>query len=322
MILSKVFQALVELFPGFKSNADFVVAVLYAAVGNHDKDKAAIFNQTVKFIDGVIEGDKKITIDDTKYIVNNINPVTLDKFFKDNLPDSPDARFDIAEFIKEHGYTDDGTDKGLSNACSQILIQALEDRLKVKRGRKPKSSASLPYTNTSIESKIENLDEILASIPRPKPLAVPDEPFKDEFLYIAQLFLAYAEDANVDRIDQTNIKDFEDYYEDLKERRIEYFAAESVRRSLEEVDIESIQDQFEVLKHETYDGVKDEYKRRHVNGYEKMLAVMNQAAASQIEGYLLCKTPYWISTAIKKGVCHFLVKEGKLKWVKEKEIEK
>jgi hypothetical protein len=47
-----------------------------------------------------------------------------------------------------------------------------------------------------------------------------------------------------------------------------------------------------------------------------MLAVMEQASGLQVERYLLSRSPYWISTPIKKGVCHFLVNDGDLKWVK------
>ena len=54
------------------------------------------------------------------------------------------------------------------------------------------------------------------------------------------------------------------------------------------------------------------------HGYERMLAVMNQAAIMPLENYLLSASPYWISGNIKKGVCHHLVNARKLKWVRGK----
>ncbi|MDD3307946.1 MAG: hypothetical protein PHO29_12725, partial [Acetobacterium sp.] len=59
-------------------------------------------------------------------------------------------------------------------------------------------------------------------------------------------------------------------------------------------------------------------KRIHPNGYERMLAVMEQAVNLDVKNYLLSASPYWINGKIKKGVCHQLVNDGQLKWVKKK----
>jgi len=53
-----------------------------------------------------------------------------------------------------------------------------------------------------------------------------------------------------------------------------------------------------------------------VNGYERMLGVMEQAVLIQTKQYMLSQSPNWISNRIKSGICHFLVNENKLKWVK------
>lgn len=77
-------------------------------------------------------------------------------------------------------------------------------------------------------------------------------------------------------------------------------------------------DQFDVLKSETFTGVKDTAKRTHPNGFDHMLAVMEQAVLVPVTNYLLSASPYWISGKIKKGVCHHLVNDGKLVWVKRR----
>lgn len=76
--------------------------------------------------------------------------------------------------------------------------------------------------------------------------------------------------------------------------------------------------QFDILKGETYNGVKDTAKRIHPNGYERMLTVVEQAVNLSVKDYILSDSPYWISGKIKKGVCHQLVNDGRLKWVKKK----
>ena len=80
----------------------------------------------------------------------------------------------------------------------------------------------------------------------------------------------------------------------------------------------SLTDQFDVLKTETLAGVKDTAKRKHQDGYEHMLAIMEQAVIAPVTNYILSASPYWISATIKKGVCHHLVNDGKLVWVRRR----
>ena len=139
----------------------------------------------------------------------------------------------------------------------------------------------------------------------------------EEHKYIAALYCAYADAEGLDVMDDNSIQSFAEYLEDLKDRRIDYFAAESIRRGIEELHSDMLGGQFEELKKATYAGVKDtERSRKHANGYERLLAVMEKAVDAPVATYLLSKSPYWISSEIKKGACHFLVNEDKLKWVK------
>lgn len=54
------------------------------------------------------------------------------------------------------------------------------------------------------------------------------------------------------------------------------------------------------------------------NYAERMLAVMEQAVVAPVTNYILSASPYWISGKIKKGVCHHLVNDGKLKWIRRR----
>ena len=100
---------------------------------------------------------------------------------------------------------------------------------------------------------------------------------------------------------------------------ISVYAAETIRRGVLELGSGRLSDQFNVLKGETLDGVKDTAKRAHPNGFDHMLAVMEQAVNAPVKNYLLSASPYWISGKIKKGVCHHLVNDGKLVWVKRRQ---
>lgn len=111
---------------------------------------------------------------------------------------------------------------------------------------------------------------------------------------------------------------FPDYSDDLDDRRIDFYAAETIRQGALELGSDSLTGQFDVLKNEIYSEVKDTAKRIHPNGYERMLAVIEQALIAPVTDYILSASPYWISGKIKKGVCHHLVNDGKLTWIRRK----
>lgn len=159
------------------------------------------------------------------------------------------------------------------------------------------------------------LKSIYAKFPRPRELPVPDEPTDEELEYIAQLLEAYAEAAGVSGLSRADLRQHPTYNRDLRQRRKEYYAAETIRRGTREVFKETDSDQFELLKEETYDGIFDTHAQDYIHGYERLLRVMAQVAAIQINKSFLSELPEWIGNKEKKGVCHILVNDGKISWV-------
>lgn len=149
-------------------------------------------------------------------------------------------------------------------------------------------------------------------------MPVPKVATQDEQIYINELCLAYGDAEGMDSFSTDNLSSFPDYSDDLEDRRIDFYAAETIRRGVLELKGSSLTGQFDVLKDETYNGVKDTARRTHPNGYERMLAVMEQAVIAPVTNYILSASPYWISGKIKKGVCHHLVNDGKLTWIRRR----
>lgn len=165
---------------------------------------------------------------------------------------------------------------------------------------------------------INDIQEKIKSLPRPANVPVPKEATQNEETYIDELFLAYGDAEGIDVFSRNDLISFPDYEEDLNGRRIDFYAAESIRRGVLELGSGSLTDQFDVLKSETLVGVTDTAKRTHPNGYERMLAVMEQAVTTPMTNYVLSASPYWIGGKIKKGVCHHLVNDGKLAWIRRR----
>jgi hypothetical protein len=159
-------------------------------------------------------------------------------------------------------------------------------------------------------------EELIAMLPAPVRVVPPEQPLSEEQTYIRELYAAYGDKEGVIGFCDVHLRQYDEYDEDIKERRIDYFAAESIRRGVSEMSSGRYNSQFDILKDETFAGVQNTARRTFVNGYERMLGVMEQAVLIQTKQYMLSQSPNWISNRIKSGICHFLVNENKLKWVK------
>ena len=220
------------------------------------------------------------------------------------------------------------TDTTISKAkCEELTALAQKDRLSdflssiyLYSLHKPNKAVSSKDGNlTEFSTEVPQMDDVklLATIysrmPRPKDIAPPDEPTHEEMVYIAQLLAAYAEAENIEELSRSTLGGYPRYKNDLRQRRKEYYAAETIRRGTREVFGDNDPDHFKLLKEETYDGIFDVYSQDYVHGYEKLLKVLAQVTAFQINKSPLSKMQ-WTGSKEMKGVCQILVNDGLIKW--------
>ncbi|EAK8914819.1 hypothetical protein C1I12_04035 [Listeria monocytogenes] len=167
---------------------------------------------------------------------------------------------------------------------------------------------------SSAIADMKKLDEMLTNIPKPNPVAIPDTPSSDEMAYITELLAAYAEVAGKTELQLNELDSLPKYKSDLERRRKDYYAAETIREGTRDSFGDKEEVQFKVLKEETYEGIVDSYSQSYTDAFSRLTGVMSQAVLVPINRCLLSKLN-WISGREKKGVCHFLVNDGQLKWV-------
>ena len=163
---------------------------------------------------------------------------------------------------------------------------------------------------------MKKLDEILTNIPKLNPVAIPDTPSSDEMAYITELLAAYAEVAGKTELQLNDLATLPKYKSDLERRRKDYYAAETIREGTRDSFGDKDEIHFKVLKEETYDGIVDSYLQSYPDAIARLNGVMSQAVLVPINRCLLSKLN-WISGREKKGVCHFLVNDGEIKWVND-----
>lgn len=148
----------------------------------------------------------------------------------------------------------------------------------------------------------------------PDKLEVPQEVKDSEATYILELLKAYAEKQKVESytIETLPIK----YKKEIERHRQDFYSAEAVRRKTREISTDA-ENEFEILKKDTYEGIIDTHSMGYSSAYERLLAVLQQVVKLSNGKSLLWQLPKWISASEKKGVCHILVNEKRISWVVE-----
>ena len=245
---------------------------------------------------------------DAQYLYDHRDVEKFSEWILERMDES-ESYDSVCKWLKNHDmpgvYPED--------ECEELLTQII---LSICGSSKPQKKAPSPFEESL--NLINEINNKIISLPRPKNVPVPTVATTYEQPYINELLNAYGDAEGINNFTNEKLQAHEEYKEDLDDRRIDYYAAVSIERGVMELNANNLLDQFDVLKDETLDGVKDTAKKSYPNGFEKMLSVMEQATKLTFENYLLSKSPYWISAKIKKGVCHHLVNDGKLRWVRKK----
>ena len=177
---------------------------------------------------------------------------------------------------------------------------------------------TLTVRNVSDDADRKRKADINLEKYKKQPLAkikIPESILKEEERYANALLAVYGQQRNIPNYDMRTLALYPEDKEDFEDHRDYYFAAEAVRRGTRDIIHE--EEQFDVLKKEVHEGVKEVWKEPYKSGQVRLLRVLSQATRISLEGCLLSKDTIWIGNAQRKGVCHFLVKDGKLRgWIR------
>lgn len=292
-----------------ETQSNFMVA-MFAALVDGAEDSCDFFEHSAKYYNNIVSSDgNAFNNDDLRFFTNNVSRNALHLFFKKRISKSGDSQEDLAidlGFNTEKEIPEEGT---IIDAAVEFFVSSVKALL-------PSEVTSATRSTPEHTEAVKELDAFIATLPHPTPVPVPEDIDEaQEHGYVTALYDAYSDDAG-HPINKSNCDGI--YADDLSDRRIDFFAAESVRRGIDELHSTQLEGQFGVLKSETWNGVKNTYRRvsrdRSMTGYTRMLEVMDKAAEIPVDAYILSVSKYWISSSVKQGVCHFLVNENKMVW--------
>ena len=149
----------------------------------------------------------------------------------------------------------------------------------------------------------------------PKQISPPKIIDNEEMRYIEALLEAYSDHLKEEINTVDMLKDYNKYFEHLNRQRKEYYSAETIRRFVRDTFVDS--KQFEVLKDEVYDGIIDVHEKDYDSGYLRLVADLEKVCDISISKCLLDSRLHCIGNSERKGTCHMLVNDNRIRWVEE-----
>lgn len=147
---------------------------------------------------------------------------------------------------------------------------------------------------------------------------IPDEIDLKEMPYVCALMNVYGESEGVENFEPIDLEAHETHKAHFQRQRRSYYSAEFVRRCMRDSYADEGENQFETLEDEVYEGVVDVFEDDYETGRRRLTAVLKQAALIPVDKCWASRDTNWIGNSEKKGVCHILVNEERIKgWLNE-----
>ncbi|MCC0645660.1 hypothetical protein KGF41_15460 [Clostridioides sp. ZZV14-6150] len=138
-------------------------------------------------------------------------------------------------------------------------------------------------------------------------IEIPETKQQYEHQYIKALYEIYRQAEGIPEFSNELLARYPKHQKHYNDQRSYYFAAEAVRRGTRDIYCE--ESQFQILKDETYEGVKEVWEEQYKNGLVRLRKVLTQAPNTRVDKCWLSRDTDWIGNPQKKGVCHFLTNE-------------
>ncbi|WP_251855184.1 ABC-three component system protein [Enterococcus italicus] len=294
---------------------DFLIALL-DSVSNDDE--ATIFGFSDDNLRRFYNGTRPLT---QEYAVRVAGKFNIDKcttFIYERL-------IDDAPTVLKQQLIDKGVvipkDTDVSEIVAHLLLDeitsiASQTKVKTKKAKPKLSELELASLRINTNGDFSYNDEVKKFF---DDLPVPLDIRAEEMTYVIALFSAYADADGYEVYEHTNDLP-NSRLNDFKRQRRNYYKAESIRRGVRDnFTQEEGTEHFEALKEDMYDGIEEVYEEDYDDGVERLKAVLQQSSVITLNGSILSFIPGLLQNSAKKGICHILVNDGKIKWVTEDE---
>ena len=328
MNLSEFIQLMYKFIGCDKKRADYVLWLISLVMGapkDYEEDEAdsegkynPLSDLGEDMLRKIFRGDRTISPENATVIMRHINEAD----FTDKIYSLEYSQKEVlSDNLQKYGF--EASPENVDVLCTDIFLNLLSalsegndhissDTLK-RRDSKGKLITEVPLATAYFENGMLHVGGEMIELP--DQLEYTEDTPIEEQPYIKAICEAFS-DALGRPVSPADISSLpKRYREEFDDHCSYYNNAAWLQHSVRDV-YDDGENQFQILKEDAYEGIKETYYGSYINGHERLRSVLIKITSTTLSKSTLSHIKNLIGNLEKKGICHILVNDGKIvSWV-------
>lgn len=302
-------------------NGDFLLAMIDSFI--RDPYTAEVFeNPLLKYesdetLRGLCNGNKLLSRQCASEIYNLYDKDKMMNFFYQRTDNFDDFKESLIKFGFEIDRNEEN-DEDIPSTLADLLAKIMEDISKgIYQTYPPLKKVSIhnlskdAFKNVYIKDGYLHINEQVIELPNH--LNLDDICINHELPYVIELLKVYSKlsGSTINTIEE--LKVYPEYERHFNEQSRCYYYAEAMKRSLKDLFTDG-EEHFKILQDEIFDSIYETYVDYSLDdSYQRLKNVLEIATKANLNSTILFNIRGLVTVKEKKGICHILVNEGRIK---------
>ena len=306
------------------TNGEFLISIIDAFIrdpyNNEELENPLQKYESEETLRGICNGHKQLPRQCANEIYNLYDKNKMMDFFYQRTENFDDFKESLLNFGFEIDVNDEN-DEDIPSTLADLLAKIFENISKgITETYPPLRKINIhnldqdAFKNCYIKDGFLHINSRVIELPHN--FSLENLTIDCELPYVVELLKVYSKlsGAPINTIEELN--KYENYAKHFNEQRKYYYSAEAMRRSVRDLFTDG-EEHFNILKDEIFESIKETYIDLSLNdGYQRLKNVLEIVTKATINSTILLNIRGLVTIKEKKGICHILVNEGRIKsWV-------
>ena len=302
-------------------NSDFLLAVINSFIRDPYANEI-IENPLTKYesnetLRGICNGNKPLKKECASEIYNLYDKDKMMTFFYNRTDNFDDFKEEILKFGFEIDKNEEN-DEDVPSTLADLLARIIEDISKgISQTYPPLRKIDVHNLDKDAFKNVHIKDGYLhingQVIELPHHFTLENLIINCDLPYVVELLKVYSKLSGVPIKSIENLKIYPKYEKHLSEQSKCYYSAEAMRRSVRDLFTDG-EEHFNILKDEIFESIYETYVDLTLeDGYERLKNVLEIVTKANLNSTILLNIKGLVTIKERKGICHILVNERRIK---------
>ncbi len=305
-------------------NGDFLLALIDAFIrepyANENFENPLLKYESMETLKGICNGSKTLKREYASEIYSLYDKDKMMNFFYQRTDNFDDFKESLLNFGFEIDKNEEN-DEDIPSTLADLLAKIIENISKgISQTYPPLRKINIhnldkdAFKNVYIKDGYLHINGQVIELPHDFTLA--KLCIDCDLPYVVELLKVYSNLSGTTIKNIKELKVYPEYEKHFSEQNRCYYSAEAMRRLVRDLFTDG-EEHFNILKDEIFDSIYETYVDLSLgDGYQRLKNVLEIVTKANLNSTILLNIKGLVTIKEKKGICHILVNEGRIKsWV-------